>query len=238
MSMHCKTCGVVIEESWLETKRGLVRCRNCDTVTELARSQAGPSVQRPWERPPVALPRGFECEQRGERLTIRWRWFSMQGFLMVFVLAGWGLVFGLTYAKYQGGELSLSGTELAEQALIFLVFCLSAAWLGYLAATNFINSTIITTSVNALHIRHTPLPWPGGGRVDSIRQLFSKQRVHRHRKRGRSYSYELHALLAGGKRRKLVGGLDEAAQALWLERALEEQLGIQDRPVSGEIQRA
>jgi hypothetical protein len=86
-------------------------------------------------------------------------------------------------------------------------------------------------------VRHAPLPWLGSGTITGIRQLFSKERVHRSRHGYRSYSYQLHALLVGGKQRKVVSGLDEAPQVLWLEQAIEEHMGITDRPVGGEIPR-
>ena len=77
----------------------------------------------------------------------------------------------------------------------------------------------------------------GGGTVDDIRQLYTKERVRTHRGKRRSYSYELHAITAGGKRRRLVAGLREAPQALWLEQTLEDHLGIRDRPVDSEVPR-
>ena len=52
---------------------------------------------------------------------------------------------------------------------------------------------------------------------------------------GASYSYALSAILAGGKRVKLVSGLDQPEDALFLEQKIEGYLGITDRPVAGEM---
>ena len=47
---------------------------------------------------------------------------------------------------------------------------------------------------------------------------------------------EVHALLGSGVRRKLLTGLEELDQALFVEQEIEAALGIRDRPMAGEVE--
>jgi hypothetical protein len=101
-----------------------------------------------------------------------------------------------------------------------------------------LNTTTLTVGRGWLRIRHGPLYWPG--RVDvptsSLDQLYARKRVS-HSKNGTTVRFELHAVLKDGKNKKLLKGLDEIEQALWLEQELEAVLGIRDRAVAGELEK-
>ncbi len=69
-----------------------------------------------------------------------------------------------------------------------------------------------------------------------LNQLFCKEKVRRS-KNGTHTTLEVHALLSGGKRRKLLVLLEDIDQALFLEQEIEAHRGIRDRPVDGESPR-
>ncbi len=237
MSIHCTTCGAPLEEAQLDRGRGLARCRHCDTVVELDLSQPEPRRRDPHARTPVTLPEHFDFEQRGEALVIRWPWFTLKTLLW----AGFTLIWFLALGGYWAGVLGPGGSAEAGVVAGQLLFTVGHVAVGlvvaYLALAGFLNTTTITASRDGLDVRHAPLPWPGGGTVSGVRQLYSKERAHRGKHGRLSYSYELHAISADGERRKLVSRLVEAPQALWLEQTLEDHLGLRDRPVGGEIPR-
>jgi len=52
-----------------------------------------------------------------------------------------------------------------------------------------------------------------------------------------SYSYNVNGLLKGGKRVRLLDSLPDREQALFVEQVVEGYLGIEDRPVGGELSR-
>jgi hypothetical protein len=232
VSLSCKTCGAPLEEAQLDRVRGLGRCRYCDTVVELDFTRPEPRVKAPYVREPVAMPARFEWTSDQGILTVCWQWASLEA-------ASWALFTIMWFAVLFVHVESLlhegaSGSQLLQPAGLLLL----GLAIGYVAACKVLNTTTIKASSEALHIRHAPLPWPGGGTVQGVRQLFTKERALRGGHGRRSYSYELHAILAGGKRRRLVARLEEASQALWLEQTLEEHLQLTDRPVGGEIPRA
>ena len=69
-----------------------------------------------------------------------------------------------------------------------------------------------------------------------ITQLYTQERVNSSDS-GTRYSYEVYLITTDGKKQKLVGGLREPQQGLYIEQAIERYLGIEDRPVAGELPR-
>jgi hypothetical protein len=236
VTIHCKTCGAPLEEAAMDRTRGLARCGHCDTVVELDFERSQPEARAPHERAPVAMPEGFELERQPGALVIRWSWFRMKYVLWFLFTAAW--LFGMAsyYTDIFSSTGPTGGQVTAQMVLFPMLHVAVGLILAYVTICGFINTTTVTARDGHLDVRHAPLPWPGNGTVSGIRQLYSKEKVHRG-KRGRvSYSYELHAVTSAGKR-KLVGRLEEAAQALWLEQTLERRLHIEDRPVGGELPR-
>ncbi len=237
MNVQCDKCGEPIEVTPFDRLRRQCRCDRCGALVALDEAGNRAPGRGPGDGGSASVPEGFECERGEDRLEIRWRWSRGAAFVYGSVLLGLVMATAVVAPRLLAPPESLAG--LVGPLLCALLLGSAIPVLAYLSLANLINATTITASVNALHIRHGPLPWPGGGRVEHISQLFVKERVHAGgRKGGRSYSYELHALLVGDKRRRLVGGLRRAEEASWLERVIEAHLGIPDRPVSGELRRS
>ena len=237
MSIHCKTCGAPLEEASMDRMRGLARCRHCDTVVELDFTRPTPAVRGLDERSPAAMPSHFTVERVDGRLQIRWQWYTLKAAIWAAATVVWFGALISIYAGILGPDGPAETGALTQQLLFTIGHVAMGLVFAYMAASGFLNTTTITATHDSLHIQHAPLPWLGNGTVEGIRQLYSKERVQ-HRKGGRhAYSYELHVIVEGGEQRKLIAGLNEAEQALWLEQALEAQLGIHDRRVGGELPR-
>lgn len=237
MDIHCNTCGAPLDEGAMDRERGLARCRHCDTVVELDFTRNEPMARAKGERAPVAMPARFSWESSAGRLLIRWKWFSPMTLLWLGGAVIWFAVLGTvltTVLTPDGIALNSAGLPQILVALGFLAF---GAMTIYLSACGVLNTTTIAAVQGSLHIQHAPLPWPGGGTVDGIKQLYSVERDHKPKTDRRTYSYQLWAITTGGRERRLIGMLEDAGQALWLEQTLEEHLGIRDRPVGGELPR-
>jgi hypothetical protein len=79
-------------------------------------------------------------------------------------------------------------------------------------------------------------PGSGAWRKEDLAQLYGEEHVSRG-KNGASVTYSLNAMLRDGRRVKMLKGLTERAQVLWLERTLEGRMSIVDVPVTGELQK-
>jgi hypothetical protein len=122
-------------------------------------------------------------------------------------------------------------------ALLFpLLHVVAGITITYTAIAGLLNSTVIAVKGEELSITHGPLPWRGNMSiaVNELEQLFCEEKVHRG-KNGTTRTYDVSAVLRGGRSVRLLKGLTEVQQALYLEQAIEENLGIIDVDVPGEL---
>jgi hypothetical protein len=180
--------------------------------------------------------------KRGD-LVVRRRWFEpaqhiFVGFFCVFwdgSLVVWYLMAGavVTGREAPGGMPSGIG-------LLFLLFPLIHVAVGvgltYSVIAAIFNTTEVGVRGDSFFVRHGPIPWRGNRTLPAraITQFFCEEKLTTTKNRV-SRTYHLSAILDGGERVRLVSDLPEVEQALFLEHALEERLGIVDVPVAGEV---
>ena len=179
----------------------------------------------------LGLPEGIDLIDHFDSLEIVRRWFSFKTIpLTLFVLFWDGfLIFWYTQA------IRASNTMMLVFPLIHVVI---GAGLTYYVLASYINRTYIRVDQSYISITHAPLPAFGNKTVSAsdVKQVYSKERVSRSR-RGTSVTYEVHALTHSGRNTKLLGGLLNSEQALFIEQEIEKFLRIKDVPVRGEISR-
>ncbi len=231
MALSCTVCGAPIAPEAIGSD-GLARCHHCDAITQL--ELKGPRRHRsqgPPPRPPVPMPPRFRLEDRGGRTHIRWRWpWRTRGLL------GVALVLWALYGAYAwlGVVMELDEGPLSSSYPTF--HGLLGLALVYVLVVSLVNRITLQAQRGALRITQGPLPWPKGKRLAGVEQLYSKRRELRQGENGTVF-FELWAITRDRRQHKLVGGLDHPHQALWLERTLEERMGLEDRAVAGELPR-
>ena len=152
-----------------------------------------------------------------------------------------------------GSGLPGSGYGFSLTSGLPYLLLLPGVGLAYWAVCGFVNRTVICAG-GTLSIRHGPLPWPGNRRLpaDQVRQLYVRRRTsyryrhrHHHHHRGRTTCvdvggpvvrtwFELRAVLADGSSLTLLPAIEDEEEALYLERAIESALGLENRPVRTE----
>jgi len=231
--LRCKSCGAPIEAGEIDKDLGLVRCSHCGSVFGLEGlpRHGGDDGFRAYERQAVPMPDRVEVIDAGGELHITYRWFSLKFvFLIVFTVI------------WNGFMLVWHGISLASGAWFMSVFGLLHTAVGvgvaYYTLAGLLNKTTVRIGMGQLMIQHWPLPWPGNRQLEAsdIAQLFSREKISRS-KNSTNYSYQVHAILQNGKKQRLLGGLTDVDQALYVEQEMERYLGIEDRPVRGEIPR-
>jgi len=185
--------------------------------------------QEPLKAP---IPEHIVIEHGPNGLVLSYSWFS------------WTYIALAIFALFWDGFLvfwySIAFTQ--DAPWIMFVFPLIHVSVGvgltYTALAGFYNKTTITVGMGSLSIHHSPFPWPGNRTVQAseLVQLFSEERVTRSHN-GTRTSYQLSAISNANKKIKLLSGLNSPDEVRFFERQIEEQLGIQDRKVEGEIPR-
>ncbi len=230
--LMCRRCQAPLATNDFNWELGLATCAHCNTVFSIE-GRPGAALRSPatWQRPPVPIPAKFEITHPSNGLSISYRWFRLSFvFLAVFSVF------------WNGFMLVWHGISLASGALFMSAFGLIhtavGIGIGYYTIAGFLNHTKIAVERDVLHVRHGPMPWFGNLDllVGDLEQLYAKQ-VVKQNQNGSSTSYEVHAILRNGRQQKLISGLDEPEQALYLEQEIERYLGIEDRPVPSELPR-
>jgi hypothetical protein len=225
----CESCGAVVAGERIDLQRNLATCTACNQVfncqAQLDDLGAGELLTR---RPPVPLPKGVQVFHRSNGLRIVRRWFSAKAFVLLIFACFWDgfLVLWFTLAT-RHGQWSMAAFG-SLHALVGL-------GLSYWVVALFVNNTVVTVLHGQLEVRHGPWPVPGNRCLPAqdLEQLYTRERVS-HSENGTSISYELRARRRDGTDIKLVGSLERAEQAMYMEQQIEAFLGIKDRRVAGE----
>ena len=233
VALKCPNCGSVLRSTDLDLEHGVVKCSYCHALSTLPSKMAPDSSNGFRERPEVPLPPKVTCVDNGYETVITRSWFSHAVWFLLFFCVIWNpfLVFWYTMAFASNAPF------------IFKVFPILHVAVGlslsYTVLTMFFNSTVIIAGPQRFRIHHGPLPAFGNVQLEAadLVQLYGKEKISHSRKHGTSISYELWAKMRDGTAKKLVGGLNDDQQALFLEQRLEKAMGIQDRTMPGELAR-
>ena len=241
VNIDCKQCGRPIAAEDINIERLIAKCQSCNAVFGFAedvpgrrassapRASSGPERGR-YRREKVPLPRGFHVEDTGLGLQIVHVWMRPIFIFLVFFCIMWCGFLVLWFSMAMSTDAPLF-------VLLFpLIHVAVGVALIYFTVAGFVNRTVIDVSGQAVNIRHTPLPWPGAKSIPShtLDQLYVVQQI-RHGSRGRHIYYDLRAVDKQGRQVDVLKHLAQPEQALYLEQAIENRLGIEDRHVPGQI---
>lgn len=229
MKLHCPDCGQKIPASDINLSTELARCPACDAVFSFRGALEGERRSGPQQAAAVPRPRRMHVEDAGPELRIWWRWFR-PGFLFYAVFCV--LWDGFLYFWY---SKALSSPNPDTAALVFpVVHVLVGVALTYYTLCGFFNRTVVSVA-HELRVEHKPLPWRGvrGIPIGKIRGLYVRLRGNWDKDRP-GILYELRAMLDDDTSVTLMK-LDEPDEAYFLEKTLEQRLGLPDEPVAGEL---
>ncbi|WNG51082.1 hypothetical protein F0U60_48360 [Archangium minus] len=176
------------------------------------------------------LEKGWSLTREGDVLRLRWRWYLPDIWWSLLLLAG--MAFPIVQVL-NGAHVRKGSPESFVAGFAGICFVLA-----YAILVSLINRTTLEASPRTgIRVRNGPLPsllLPRTVAMQDIRQLYGRQTGSRTRKGRRFPVYALYVLGRDGSRRRLAGYLLTERQLLFLERALEEHLGLEDWPVSEE----
>jgi hypothetical protein len=239
MHLTCRDCGATIAAEDINIDRGLAKCRACNAVIDVeqaVRGAGGPATGK--ARPRVPQPPGITVEDLGGGLRLTRRWFVWAALFLTFFCVAWDsfLIFWYAMAVGMGG-----GGAFSWIAIIFPVAHVAAGvGLTYFTLALYLNRTVLEVNNGRLTVRSGPLPWPGNRDLDvsEVEQIFCQESTSRSRNGNVSFSYNVSAVLKGGRKETLLSSLPNQDQALFVEQLVEAYLGIEDRPVGGELPRS
>jgi hypothetical protein len=231
MNFICTKCGSMIPDEHVSVKDSMAQCPRCSSIFSLSELQrnAGVHVDQYAERPTVPLPKGIKKNMDYDGLVITRRWFSWAVFFLIpFSIVWLGGVSLFIFAGLTSGDLIF--------ALFPLIHLSVGIGLFYYAMALMFNKTTLSIKNDELRIKHGPIPWKGPKPISrtEAKQFYCKERISRNRN-GTQVHYALHLQTSDGKDLKLITGLGDASQALYLEQEIERHWGISNERVGGEM---
>lgn len=235
VALKCPNCGSQLRGTDINADTGLVTCSYCRALSTMPGGTNNAAAKPPEPmraRPAVPLPQRMSIEHEGLTLVLTRSWFSHVAWFLVFFCIAWDgfLVFWYSIAFSTDSPWIMKVFPLAHVAigvgLTYYVLCL------------FTNQTRVVAGQGKLSVGHGPLPWRGNMELEAgqIAQLHCKE-VFRSGRNGGSLTFEVIVTMRDGTSRKLITGLNESEQALYLEQQIEKALGVQDKPMAGELPR-
>ena len=228
LTVACKKCGRTVDTEDLDMEFLVAGCSHCSTLFSFS-DQVKSADKRPVPRSPVPMPKGISVEDSGKQLTISRKWF------------GPAVIFIILFTLFWNGFMLVWYTiAVSQQEWLMAVFgsLHLAVGLGllYYSPAGIFNTTTIDVIKDGFEIKHGPIPYPGHLLMlsESIQQLYCREKVNQG-KNGTTCTYELHALTRDGKDERILKGLSQREQVLFLEQEIEKYIGITDTPVPGEI---
>ena len=179
----------------------------------------------------VPRPPSITVEEESGEVTYRRRWFhrGILGFPLFWIFCG-GVAIGMYDVETAGGSVSIVTLLVAALTLLMV----------YSNIAHVTNTTTVRLGREMLTVRHGPLPWSGNVDLPTpeIRQLFCEETIRRLGRRIPVPSYGLYAVMADGRKVKVLSLLDFPDVPLYLEQRLERRLRIENEPVQGGLSRA
>jgi hypothetical protein len=178
----------------------------------------------------VPIPERFDVELQHDTLRVRWRWFRPKEhmFLLFFVLVWDGALAAMFVTTYLGGKFEWGMLLAAAHVAV-------GVGLTYSLLAGLFNRTTVSASAGRLTIKHAPIPWRGNRELtrSQLRQLYVVENVTES-DGSKTRKYDLCAVRDDDRQVKLVKGLEDLAQARYLEHAFELHLDIDNHPVADE----
>jgi hypothetical protein len=245
MQLKCEQCGAPFQAKDLHLERGLATCSACGSVQQLPQRPQPEShddaqaADRAKPKQVVPIPSRFVVTDEGSELTIHYRWFTPVIIFLAFFAIAWDsfLVFWYSMAFGDHGP-----PDPMKWIMIIFPICHVAVGVGltYFVLAGFLNATTVRVADGMLSVRHGPLPWIGNLNLpaDDIQQLYCDKKISTSQNdnggSSTSIRYSVFAVVDGRKTR-ILGPLNDADQALFVEQRLERFLNIKDSPVPGEL---
>lgn len=242
MQVICRSCGKPIPAEDVNLDTVLAKCRACHAVFDFSgqvKTAAPPQAKLKRDRGEIPMPRQFRVEERDLGLVITRRWRRGPALFFLVFSGFWNLVVSIFVVAFVGGLMKSEsgGSPPWFMGLFLTPFVLVGIGTGWAALALLLNRTTIRVEGGRLTVSHAPIWWPGRRDLETaaVDQLYCEEYVAYSQNDVPQYRLGVRALLKDGSKLKLVTGMEDASQALYLEQLLEKHLGIADRPVRGEF---
>ena len=185
----------------------------------------------PKEFMDIGIPPQITIHKEFQQLRITRKWFDVKYIYIAPFAFIWNAFLFYWY------KMALPSSDIDWLFLLFPMLHVGMGiWLTYYVLTGLFNKTVIDVNFNSVNVKHSPFPYSGNKTLTSktLIQLYCRREDFWSRFHGSS-SFTVHAITSKRENIKLLSGLENAEQALFIEQEIEKFLNIEDKQVKGEV---
>lgn len=246
MRIYCPTCASKVPINDINIQEMVAKCGQCENIFNFSTTLAGSSPVRISS--PIKCPKDVQMDIQEGVLQFSWgenaTWVLPM--LLLGILFGW-LSF-IMIPNFFSGQLG------SQEAVIVIIAPFAAVLMLYWAMVLLLNRTFVTADNKRVQIWKGPLPWFGAGKhatsIERFTQWYSGLYEEEVGFRSAGYNqrsgykegnyvtyYAVNAINSYGKHERVIGRLNSAEAAQYIEQQIELFLNIPDQPISGELRR-
>jgi hypothetical protein len=233
MKIICEQCHSEIDAEDIDLKEKLAKCNQCNHIFNI-HSQI---KQLHKDRGEIDLPKNITIQESPHGLQITRSWSNILTAVSLTIFCvfwdGFMIVWFSIALLSKNYMMAAFGSIHGVVGLLMTYYCIAL----------FINQTHILINVKYLTISHKPLPFPGAKSlyIRDFKQFYTKERAIRSRSSSRSHSYyryiyDLMGISHQDKHIKILSGLSDKIQALYIEQQIEKYLKMEDVYIEGETE--
>jgi hypothetical protein len=224
--LKCPNCNRSIASEDINIHKLIAKCGACYAIFDFDDHQQAPVKK---ERPNISLPVGFEEQQMVSEMQIAIRWRKTKGMVgfFTFFTVFWNVLL-LPFIL-----IAVAENNWQMMLMISLHIAVGVGMLLYTLALHF-NRTYVDVNTHGITVVSKPinLPFYKNHHVQSadLEQLYVEQYVSSTTNNKPNYAFAVRARIQGQtKDVRLIKGLKDEDQALYLEHKIEKFLNIEDK---------
>lgn len=229
IKLKCPSCSQPIPAKDINVINLVAKCSICGCIFPFKPRLFQPysvSLKKPKKKPNNV---DAHLQDKGNELLLTYHWRTGHHIFLLILAMLWNTSTIMWFALMLANSAYL-------MAMLGIIYAFGGISLLYVGVAGFLNTTMIKVDGFRLTITHQPILWLHTPelRTDNIVQLYCTLHINRGKTYTR-YSYQLHAIVKNGDHICLLKGIEKAEQAQFLERKIENFLGIRDGYVKGEF---
>lgn len=222
MDIRCKNCGRVIADADLNPQTMIAVCSYCGHVFDFSDVVPEPAMTERIIQPPASL----RVSERQGGVRVAYSWFTWRA--PIFLTAG-VFIMGVPVLLLDvmgGANTTVSGLLLVVLGLIALF----GIGLSYYSLAQFVNSTALVITGEAVRVQHGPIPVPGNVQIDSdtVTQVNIRE-TRRETEYGLVVVYDVVVTLKDGSEHVLLRGLRRRDYAQYIDHQMRRYLKLSSR---------
>ena len=239
--LSCHSCGSNLNTDTFNPKYAVVNCSHCGTTYDASGLKRDVSDERPVKEGRGSYPRpeNIDLKNDAEGITYSWRAHSPIASLVsiLFIAFVIGKITEIFLPKYIDG-FSWHGGNPAEFGIINWVLIAILCWITGVFLLNRHRIRLTGTSL-VIDQKPIPVPWKFRKTIprDEIRQLFVAERITHQKDGPSSTHYILRVIDTNDALIEVPGNFRKPEEAIYIEHALEQELGLSNISVAGEVGR-